>query len=280
MRNSLPLLFSFALCVQLASAEARDIKTKSEGCGTTTIGAVDHGKVSVSTHTDCRVIHNYTTRKSVSPYERDMHKVLLARNPTEVALTGATFSPWLDDRGRVSLNVKLSNARDLPVRSVRAELVDAKSGPSFAKLKAFSVERSRIYKTIGAETVSIPAGSSVNLPVAFLDEFLAKISPEPEGFCAYDVSLTANDQFSEEYQKQVVTQMMSGETSSGATRSKVLGIPLRISMESIFEEKLVSHTWVYVSYVDKSSTGKIWYPSKKKFDTPRCLESVATSWVF
>lgn len=277
MRNSLliSIFISLSISLQIASAETADVKAKSEGCGNVTIGAVDHGKLSATNQIDCRVIHNYAVRKSVSPYERDMHRILLAKNPTEVVLTNASFSPWLDDGDRVSLNVELSNPRDLPVRAVRADLLNALSGPSFWKLKKFSVDRSQIYRTLGSETINIAAGSSVKLPVAFVDEFLMKVSQAPEGFCIYDASITANDQFSEEYQKQSIAQLMSDEKNSGMASVVTRGIPLRISMESIFEQKLVSHTWVFVAYANKASTAKIWYPSKKKFDTLRCIEPIA-----
>ncbi len=276
------VLFSFVVsCVLLASSLAQaepkpSVDLKMAGCGGVAVGALSDGKLNITTTPDCSVTNNFHGSKQTSPYERDLHKLLLAQNPTEILISKVSLGSWREDRGRVSLDVTFSNPRNIPIKSLKAEVMDPASGNSFAKLRAVDLAQSGIFKVINSRYISIPANSSTTLPIAFVDEIQNKLHRISDGESAYDASALVSEAHSGEYQvaeQQAVRNRLPGNNGTFSdTRS--MGVLLRLSMESIFGQKIVSHSWVFMRYADKASSAEIWYPNKKTFAPLTCFNPV------
>lgn len=165
--------------------------TTVQGCANITIDTFSGGHLGMKA--DCSVKNYYAVRKAMTPYERDLHTLLLFQNPTEFEVTAVDLSSWLEDGGRTSLNVTFSNPRNIPIGSLSVDVLDPKSGASFVALRPFDFARSRIFQLINSKSVSIPANGSTRLPVAFLDEIQNKLHDIPDGYCAFDASVDTLD---------------------------------------------------------------------------------------
>lgn len=245
-----------------------------DGCGNATIETLSGGHIGMTI--DCSVKNIYAVRKTVSPYERDLHTLLLSQNPTEFKITAVELSSWLEDGGRTSLSITFANPRNIPIRSLSVDVLNPKSGASFVALRPLDLARSHIFRLINSTDVSIPANGSTKLPVAFLREIQEKLHDDvPDTYCAFDASIdtgpTMDDKdFQEARFSSFRKQPIEGVASS---RTLVSGVLLRIKTTSIFEQKLVSYAWVFLRYADKGSTAELWYPNKRAMAPLRCVDS-------
>ena len=225
---------------------------------------------------DCSVKNIYAVRKTVSPYERDLHTLLLSQNPTKFEITAVDLSSWLEDDGRTSLNVTFSNPRNIPIKSLSVDVLNPKSGASFVALRPLDLARSRIFRLINSTDVSIPANGSTKLPVAFLGELQEKLHDDvPNTYCAFAASIdTGPTMDDKDFQEATFSSLRKQPLEGGASsRTHFSGVLLRIKTTSIFEQKLVSYAWVFVRYADKGSTAELWYPNKKVMAPLRCVDS-------
>lgn len=225
---------------------------------------------------DCSVKNIYAVRKTVSPYERDLHTLLLSQNPTKFEITAVDLSSWLEDGGRTSLNVTFANPRNIPIKSLSVDVLNPKSGASFVTLRPLDLARSRIFQLTNSTDVSIPANGSTKLPVAFLGELQEKLHDVSDAYCAFDASVDTNSKSDDkDFQEATSSSLRKRPLERGASsRTLFSGVLLRIKTTSIFEQKLVSYVWVFVRYADKGSTAELWYPSKKVMASLRCVDPV------
>lgn len=247
---------------------------KQDGCGNASIETFSGGHLGMKI--DCSVKNIYAVRKTVSPYERDLHTLLLSQNPTEFKIAAVELSSWLEDGGRTSLSVTFANPRNIPIRSLSVDVLDPKSGASFVSLRALDLARSHIFRLINSTDVSIPANGSTKLPVAFLREIQEKLHDDvPDDYCAFDASIDTGPAVDDkDFQEARFSSFQKQPIEGGASwRTLFSGVLLRIRTTSIFEQKLVSYAWVFVRYADKASTAELWYPSKKAMGPLRCVNS-------
>lgn len=244
------------------------------GCGNAAIGSSSGGHLNMQI--DCSVKNIYAVRKTVSPYERDLHTLLLSQNPTEFKITAVDLSSWLEDGGRTSLNITLANLRNIPIKSLSVDVLNPKSGASFVTLRPLDLARSRIFQLTNSTDVSIPANGSTKLPVAFLGELQEKLHDVSDAYCAFDASVdTSSKSDGKDFQEATSSSLRKQPLEGGASsRTLFSGVLLRIKTTSIFEQKLVSYVWVFVRYADKSSTAELWYPNKKVMAPLRCVDPV------
>lgn len=273
--NSLFRFIAFLSLVVSATPVVAGSKTITQnGCGNASIETFSGGHLGMKI--DCSVQNIYAVRKTVSPYERDLHTLLLSQNPTEFKITAVELSSWLEDGGRTSLSVTFSNPRNIPIRSLSVDVLDPKSGASFVALRPLNLARSRIFRLINSTDVSIPANGSTKLPVAFLDELQEKLHDDvPNTYCAFAASIdTGPTMDDKDFQEATFSSLRKQPPQGGASsRTHFSGVLLRIRTTSIFEQKLVSYAWVFVRYADKASTAELWYPSKKVLAPLRCVDS-------
>lgn len=243
------------------------------GCGNAAIGSSSGGHLNMQI--DCSVKNIYAVRKTVSPYERDLHTLLLSQNPTKFEITAVDLSSWLEDGGRTSLNVTFANSRNIPIKSLSVDVVNPKSGTSFVALRPLDLARSRIFQLTNSTDVSIPANGSTKLPVAFLGELQEKLHGVSDAYCAFDASVdTSSKSDGKDFQEATSSSLRKQPLERGASsRTLFSGVLLRIKTTSIFEQKLVSYVWVFVRYADKGSTAELWYPNKKAMAPLRCVDS-------
>lgn len=245
-----------------------------DGCGNASIETLSGGHVGMKI--DCSVKNIYAVRKTVSPYERDLHTLLLSQNPTEFKITAVDLSSWLEDGGRTSLNVTLTNPRNIPIKSLSVDVLNPKSGASFVALRPLDLARSRIFQLINSTNVSIPANGSTKLPVAFLGELQEKLHDVSDAYCAFDASVDTSSKSDDKDFQEATSSALQKRPLEDGTSSRILfsGVLLRIKTTSIFEQKLVSYVWVFIRYADKGSTAELWYPNKKAMAPLRCVDPV------
>lgn len=244
------------------------------GCANASIERFSGGHLGMTV--DCSVKHIYAVRKTVSPYERDLHTLLLAQNPTEFKITAVDLSSWLEDGGRTSLSVTFANPRNIPIKSLSVDILNPKSGASFIALRPFDLARSHVFRLINSTDVSIPANGSTKLPVAFLREIQEKLHDDvPDDYCAFDASIDTGPAMDDkDFQEARFSSLRKQPLEGGASsRTHFSGVLLRIKTTSIFEQKLASYAWVFVRYADKGSTAELWYPNKKAMAPLRCVDS-------
>jgi hypothetical protein len=274
--NSLCRFIAFlSLVVSVTPVVAGSKTITQNGCGNASIETFSGGHLGMKI--DCSVQNIYAVRKTVSPYERDLHTLLLSQNPTEFKITAVELSSWLEDGGRTSLSVTFANPRNIPIRSLSVDVLDPKSGASFVALRPLNLARSRIFRLINSTDVSIPANGSTKLPVAFLGELQEKLHDDvPNTYCAFAASIdTGPTMDDKDFQEATFSSLRKQPLEGGASsRTHFSGVLLRIKTTSIFEQKLVSYAWVFVRYADKGSTAELWYPNKKAMEPLKCVDPV------
>lgn len=274
--NSLCRFIAFlSLVVSVTPVVAGSKTITQDGCGNASIETFSGGHLGMKI--DCSVKNIYAVRKTVSPYERDLHTLLLSQNPTEFKITAVDLSSWLEDGGRTSLSVTFANPRNIPIRSLSVDVLDPKSGASFVALRPLDLARSRIFQLIKSTDVSIPANGSTKLPVAFLREIQEKLHDDvPDTYCAFDASIDTGPTMEDKDFQEARLSSLRKPSLEGGTSSSTLfsGVLLRIKTTSIFEQKLVSYAWVFVRYADKGSTAELWYPNKKAMGPLSCVDSL------
>lgn len=199
----------------------------------------------------------------MSSLEINQERLLLAKNPTELRITNATLESWLADGQRLSLTLEFENPGGIPIPEIEIDFLDPVSGDSFSKLKAIPFTRSKVYREAGSHKFSLPAGGKTALPVAFLDEIVARQSLGSD-LCAFDAAITLDSPASDTAPKN------PARPDFGSSLVRHQPLLMRARYKSIFDQQLSFTRWVWIVYGQGSDGMQFWYPSKKRWGPLTC----------
>lgn len=201
----------------------------------------------------------------MSVYERDLHRLLLANNPTIVTVTGAKLMTWLEDGGRLTLNVDVENKSNIPVPSAKVQLLKKFFGKGYLPGDSMALERPGLYRTLGSDHISLPAKQSIALPVGFVDELRKRyITNISDKYCVFDAGIGLSNEDGYLNSAQLGTP--------GFVAVQAIGLSLGTDLLTIFEQKLQINSWINLRFADRNTTGQVWYASTKRFEDLKCLD--------
>ncbi|WP_407714706.1 hypothetical protein ACJJWD_00095 [Comamonas testosteroni] len=229
----------------------------SSGCGGSPNVIDNSGHIQINV--TCHMINAWSTKNRMNSLEINQERLLLAKNPTELRITGTTFQRWLSDNGRISLTLEFENPRDIPIPEIEIDFLDPNSGASIPELKPLALTRSQVYREIGTNKFSLAAGTKTSLPVAFLDEIVEKQLIN-SGFCVFDTALK-----SESGSGEALFDNPGHSSTVGRT------VLMRARLKSIFGQELVSTQFLWIFYGKGSDGKKFWYPGKQHWDALTCV---------
>lgn len=232
------------------------VKQSSSGCASPNIDS-NSGHVQIAV--DCSKITAVKLNTHMSSLEINQERLLLAKNPTELRITNAYLQHWLPDGQRISLTLEFENPRDIPIPEIEIDILDPKSGASIPTLEPFPFTRSQVYREAGSNKFSLAAGGKTSLPIAFLDEIIASQSIGSD-FCAFDAALSLDRPTSDPSLPDIGWGLVLYRS-----------LLVRVRLKSIFNQRLSSTQWVWITYGRGDYGMQFWYPSKKLSGTLTCI---------
>lgn len=274
MLNLRPPIYACFLATCMSVAYAKTVQPLPSCSIAVTTGNLSNVTVNSSTNAkqvlqdtrrSCEPTKLTGTSKAMSVYERDLHRLLLANNPTIVTVTGARLMTWLEDGGRQTLNVNIENKSNFPVPSVKLQLLQKFSGQGFFPTDLIELERPGLYKALGSDRISLSAKQSIAIPVGFVDEIRRRyITNVSDNFCVFDAGIGLSDEDEHRNFAQLRTP--------GSVHVHVISLTLGADLLTIFEQKLQINSWVNLRFADRNTTGQVWYSSTKSFEDLKCLD--------
>ncbi|MEH6435251.1 hypothetical protein [Massilia sp. DD77] len=190
--------------------------------------------------------NNYQVKRPVSSklnsLERKREALLMAENPTVLELTGIEWTKWFGD-GEPYLTVHLSNRSKLPALNVQVDALNKETGATIASLKPFSFPKSYTMKILADQKINISAGAGWGWPLAPLRSVEKIIGSD----CITGGGL--------DFDNTPVHLADSKGVPSGLTIAyNQQAIYLRVSYETIFEEKISFTKSVVIDSAPRSQT--------------------------